>query len=197
MLTKILRWFLWGVLWLPWITSAQWVGFTKTVDAGFAWTVPAQGEVVLGDELSDLIQNAQSTVDFCFYDLEFPAVVTALLDAHSAGVAVRVITDDAHFTNPAIPELTDAGIPVIDDAFGDLNSGGGEMHNKFAIIDQSIVWTGSYNVTTYGTYSNANNALWLENSGLAAAFTDEFNEMWGSGTLTPDPATARFHGAKA
>lgn len=196
MLTRILRWLLLGILLMPLMTNAQWVGFTKTVDAGFSWTVPAQGEVVLGDELADLIQNAQSTVDFCFYDLEFPAVVAALLDGHSAGVTVRVITDDAHFSNSAIPELTDAGIPVIDDAFGDLNSGGGEMHNKFAIIDQSIVWTGSYNVTTYGTYSNANNALWLENSDLAAAYTAEFDEMWGSNTLTPDPAAARFHGAK-
>ena len=197
MLKNILMWLVrGGLFFMPILSFGQWVGFTKSIDPGFAWTIPAQGNIVLGNELAQLIDNATASVDFCFYDIEFPAVVTSLINAQQRGITVRVITDNALYSNPEILELENAGIPVIDDAFGDLNSGGGEMHNKFAVMDQAIIWTGSYNVTIYGTYSNANNGLWLENVGLASAYTTEFNEMWGSTTTTPNPATARFHGAK-
>lgn len=182
---------------LPLLAWSQWIGFNKSIDVAFAWETPARGANILGDELANLIQNAQGSVDACFYDVEFQPVLEAMIQAHDAGIAVRVITDDANVGNEAVLELLAAGIPVIDDAFGGLNSGGGEMHNKFCVIDHEIVWTGSYNLTIYGTYSNANNALWLEHTGLATAYTHEFNEMWGSSSLTPDPVNARFHGAKS
>ena len=95
--------------------------------------------------------------------------------------------------------LINAGIPVIDDAYG-VNSGDGFMHNKFAIFDfrdstsntDDWIWTGSYNVTDYGTESHANNAIEVQHHEISRAYTLEFEEMWGSKTNTPNQDSTRF-----
>jgi phosphatidylserine/phosphatidylglycerophosphate/cardiolipin synthase-like enzyme len=52
------------------------------------------------------------------------------------------------------------------------------MHNKFAVIDGTMVWTGSYNVTKNGQGKNNNNALLLKSGELADIYLQEFNEMF-------------------
>ncbi|HUV37707.1 MAG TPA: phospholipase D-like domain-containing protein [Patescibacteria group bacterium] len=83
-----------------------------------------------------------------------------------------------------------------------------QMHNKFVVVDNEWVWTGSWNFTVTGLYGseedqeacnlngNANNSILLHSTGLAQAYTDEFNEMWGSDVLVPDPHASNFHGRK-
>jgi len=83
-----------------------------------------------------------------------------------------------------------------------------QMHNKFAVIDGRWVWTGSWNFTPTGLYGslenkeaglllgNTQHAIEINDTALADAFTLEFDEMWGSGTLTPDSTVSDFHGRK-
>ena len=52
------------------------------------------------------------------------------------------------------------------------------MHNKFCVIDQKLVWNGSYNLTTNRTQRNENNALEFRSIKLARIFLREFNEMF-------------------
>lgn len=52
------------------------------------------------------------------------------------------------------------------------------MHNKFAVIDHQIVWTGSYNLT-YTAPFNTNNVVVIKDEAVAAAYTHEFEEMGG------------------
>jgi len=80
-------------------------------------------------------------------------------------------------------ELTAAGIPIVYDDRQAL------MHDKFAIIDQAILWTGSWNLTENGTYENNNNALRFAIPELAANYTVEFEEMFfddAFGTTSPE-----------
>ena len=58
--------------------------------------------------------------------------------------------------NPFAKRLIEAGIDVEDEKRSGL------MHNKFCVIDQKLVWNGSYNLTTTGTQRNENNALEFE-----------------------------------
>jgi phosphatidylserine/phosphatidylglycerophosphate/cardiolipin synthase-like enzyme len=178
------------------ILFGQWVGFTKSINPDFAVGSIAQSEVAIYEELVSLIDNSQTQIDICAYDIELQTVAEALISAQNRGVNIRVITDHDYLAEEGLISLQNAGVTIIDDAFGVLNSGSGEMHNKFVVIDASIVWTGSYNLTHYGTVSNANNALWIENTQLAAIYMDEFNEMWGSETMVPDENNARFHNQK-
>lgn len=90
----------------------------------------------------------------------------------------------------------------------DYYSPGPQMHNKFVVLDDTWVWTGSWNFTENGLYGteenrlagilggNTNHAIELNSPNLATIYTDEFEEMWGSSTATPDPNQAAFHGRK-
>ena len=59
------------------------------------------------------------------------------------------------------------------------SKGGDIMHNKFFIIDNKIVWTGSTNISDSGTGGyNANIALLIENTKFASFYTQEFEQMY-------------------
>jgi len=53
------------------------------------------------------------------------------------------------------------------------------MHNKFCILDNSKVITGSMNPTKNDANRNNNNLIIIESKTLAGNYLDEFNEMWG------------------
>ncbi|MYL49901.1 competence protein ComEA [Halobacillus litoralis] len=91
---------------------------------------------------------------------------------------------------------------------GSYYSPGQQMHNKFAVIDGTWVFTGSWNFTVTGLYGseenmqndvlggNTQHVVELNSTALADVFKTEFDEMWGSADLNPDPAVSNYHGRK-
>ncbi|OZM56486.1 competence protein ComEA [Lottiidibacillus patelloidae] len=87
---------------------------------------------------------------------------------------------------------------------GEYYSPGNQMHNKFALIDRKWVFTGSWNFTVTGLYGtdenmaagildgNQQHVVEIHSPELVDIYKVEFNEMWGSATLTPDKAAANF-----
>jgi phosphatidylserine/phosphatidylglycerophosphate/cardiolipin synthase-like enzyme len=53
----------------------------------------------------------------------------------------------------------------------------GFLHSKFVIIDQRIVWSGSWNPTINDTYRNNNNLLRMTLPALVANYQAEFEQM--------------------
>ncbi len=51
------------------------------------------------------------------------------------------------------------------------------MHNKFCILDNEIVVTGSMNPTNNGVYKNNNNMIIIHSKYLAKNYLEEFNEL--------------------
>ncbi len=95
---------------------------------------------------------------------------------------MRVVTDDEHGIedeDSTLPELIEAGIPVVDDGRSAY------MHDKFVIIDGREVWSGSWNLTINGTYRNDNNALVIRVPGVVANYQAEFEEMFSQGEFGP------------
>lgn len=133
----------------------------------------------LDEVLAAAIDKAERTLDFAAFELNSDAIRDAIAAAHERGLAVRIVTDDDHGLNDKnyshLRDLRQAGIGMRDDARSGL------MHNKFVIIDQKTVWTGSWNYTVNGSYRNNNNALVLENAAAAAAYQAEFDEMFVRG----------------
>lgn len=89
----------------------------------------------------------------------------------------------------ALVILENGGIPIIDDR-ADGSRGSDLMHHKFIVVDNKRVIVTSANFTTsdiHGDFAspesrgNSNNLLKIESPELARLFTQEFNEMWGSG----------------
>ena len=104
------------------------------------------------------------------------------------------------------------GDAELKDTSGGMNnyySWGDQMHNKFAVVDGTWVFTGSWNFTvsdTYGSDANraagvlsghTNHAVEIRSEDLADEYTGEFDEMWGSTTATPNITDSNFHSRKA
>jgi len=52
------------------------------------------------------------------------------------------------------------------------------MHNKFVVVDNQAVWTGSWNFTPNGTYRNNNHSIFINSPELAQNYSTEFAEMF-------------------
>lgn len=122
-------------------------------------------------------ERAQKTIDVAVFDLRLPSFTDALVRAKERGVDVRVLVDyDANqdgkeFTD-AVAKLDRAKIPVVKDDRGAL------MHNKFAVIDGRLLWTGSMNFTPNDTYRNNNNMLRVETPALIENYAHIFERLF-------------------
>jgi phosphatidylserine/phosphatidylglycerophosphate/cardiolipin synthase-like enzyme len=60
------------------------------------------------------------------------------------------------------------------------------MHDKFVVIDNSEVWTGSMNFTDSGAYTDNNNLMRIRSAKMAENYTKEFEEMFVDDKFGPD-----------
>ena len=118
-------------------------------------------------ELFEVINNAKSSVHCSFYDIDLERVIN-VLNKKSKTMDIKLVVDDANFHH----------VKHLKFAKKDLSYG--LMHNKFCIIDDKIVLTGSFNPTENGAYKNNNNLIIIESFYLSKNYEDEFNELWNS-----------------
>lgn len=129
---------------------------------------------MLRDLIND-VSRARTSIDVAAFDLDLAQLVDALIAAKRRGVNVRAVIDSENLSDPSVAMLTgrmqDRRIPVVFDRRAPF------MHNKFVVIDGTIVWTGSWNLTENCTFRNNNNALRIESRQIAAAYRREFEQM--------------------
>jgi len=176
------------------------VYFNHPVDTSVAQT---QNAVNLGNTLDDMlisyINACVSTLDIAIYNSYSASGTTgiagAINAAYTRGVQVRVIYDGSTSStmipllNPSIPKLASPN-----------SSTYGIMHNKFVLFDANntnpnlpYVWTGSTNWTTAQIDGpDKNNAIVIQDQALALGYKIEFEEMWGSTTMTPNTTLSKF-----
>jgi phosphatidylserine/phosphatidylglycerophosphate/cardiolipin synthase-like enzyme len=184
-------------------SGAMNVYFNYPVDTTLERGEKAQ-TVNIASKLIERINAATYSIDVCLYSLSGTVgadVADALIAAkNSRDVKMRVIGEADNSGTAPWGTLSSNSIPVIFDTYDAVNAGAGLMHNKFVIIDNrdttsdtdDWVWTGSWNATDPGNANDAQNAIEIQDKALANAYTAEFNEMWGSGTDTPNAAASRF-----
>ena len=139
------------------------------------------------EALAEAIAAARSSVDIAIYHLDLWSVRNALISAHRRGVRVRVTTESNYLDEAEIQDLIAAGIPVIGDERDSL------MHNKFVVIDEHEVWTGSMNLTVRGAYRNDNNLIRVRSSRLTENYLVEFEEMFTHGLFGDNVAAHTPH----
>jgi len=122
--------------------------------------------------LAAAIDAASESIDVAAQQINLWSIRDALIDAYQRGLRVRVVTESDYSTDPEIQALILAGIPLREDDRRPL------MHNKFVVIDEEEVWTGSMNLTVNGAYRNNNNLLRVRSTQLAGQYTEEFEEMF-------------------
>jgi phosphatidylserine/phosphatidylglycerophosphate/cardiolipin synthase-like enzyme len=126
-------------------------------------------------QLAAAINGVQRTLDIAAFEWNLQSLTDAVLAAHRRGVQVRMVVDDEHTirdSQSTINQLIDAGVSVVGDERSAL------MHNKFMILDSTVVWTGSWNYSINDTYRNNNNAVALRSQKVIQDYQTEFNEMF-------------------
>lgn len=127
---------------------------------------------------ADLLR-AQTQVDVAAFDLDAEPIVAALLTLEARGVTVRIVTDTDNADLPSIRRLRRGGISVVEDKRS------GFMHNKFIIIDNRYLWTGSMNFTTDDIYCYNNNTVRFDAPTLAVNYQAEMDEMYVARSFGP------------
>jgi phosphatidylserine/phosphatidylglycerophosphate/cardiolipin synthase-like enzyme len=121
------------------------------------------------------IQNARHSIRVAAYSFTSKEIARALVDAHRAGIDVRVVLDDSQKSErySGATFLANSGIPTR------TSSRYAIMHNKFLVIDGRHVQTGSFNYTTSAQERNAENVIVLWNQpAIAAAYGREWQRLW-------------------
>ena len=142
--------------------------------------VPADVEVYFSPSggcqqaVVESINKAASEIDVAIYIFTNPDIAEALVAAKVRGVKVRVLLDgdNVDMNYSKAESLVDNGIPVRHE------TGTGLMHNKFAVVDDSITLTGSFNWTRAAESANDENLLKITSPDLARQYAEEFSELW-------------------
>lgn len=120
------------------------------------------------------INSATKSVQCAFFDIDVGAL-TDSLGKKSSEVSVQVVIDKQNYEN----QLEGEGIRLAD--------GVQYMHNKFCIIDEYFVITGSANPTFNGFELNDNNLIVISSYPLAKNYAEEFSELWTGRYSGGDP----------
>ncbi len=120
------------------------------------------------------ILDARESVRVAIYSLSLPEIGNALIDAAKRGVSVELVMESQNMDSTAVEDLVAAGIPIA----GDGNDG--LMHDKFVIIDSTVVWTGSMNLTSTSVCEDLNNFVRMDASEIAGMYAKEFDEMFNN-----------------
>ncbi len=145
----------------------------------------------MNDTVAAWITSAQHTLDVAAYNLNDQTVVDAVNAAAANGVQIRWIYEGQN-ANIGLSSLSGSVV-----THPRTDGEGSGMHNKFIIgdadhVESAFVLTGSTNFTTGNFESDLNNVIVLEDQSLARAYELEFEEMWGSEGMAPDPLNAKF-----
>ncbi len=122
------------------------------------------------------IQGARHRIDVAVYQITSTDLARALVAAKDRGVRIRVLTDQekAKAGGAAMRIFLTAGLPV-------RTLGASEqslMHHKFALFDERVVATGSYNWTQSAERANYENLVFLDDPKVVARFSEEFQRLW-------------------
>ena len=129
-----------------------------------------------------VIASAKSTIRLAAYSFTSPKVVQALLHAKKRGVDVRVVVDDrgnrSKASVSAMNILLGAAIPVR------TNSKYAIHHDKYVIVDEIHVQTGSFNYSKAAAKSNSENVLVVwGNADLAYSYLKHWRNRFENGRL--------------
>jgi phosphatidylserine/phosphatidylglycerophosphate/cardiolipin synthase-like enzyme len=125
-----------------------------------------------------LLRATSRSIDAALYRLNNPALEAALEEAVKRGVQVRLLVDGNKYKESReTQELLAAGIVPFRLGYG-REGRGSKMHDKFVILDQRSVLTGSYNWTLESENENQENLVIIEEVQPVEAYAKEFEALW-------------------
>ena len=140
------------------------------------------------DPIFNLIASANTSIDIAITRIDRQEVVNALLNEAKSGTNIRIVTEKAYYDASNYkpfyealedPEANGGNIEIVTD----LEATPRLMNNRFMIIDQARVVTGSYNWESRWADRTFGDVINILNTNVAAAFTSQFNQMFIEGNF--------------
>ncbi|MFZ6814931.1 phospholipase D family protein [Undibacterium sp. Rencai35W] len=128
-----------------------------------------------------IISTSNMSLRLAAYTFTSPAIVRALLNAKKRGVDVQVIVDEkgnrSKTSTTALNLLVEAGIPTRTISKFAIH------HDKYIVVDDRHVQTGSFNYSQAATKSNSENVLVIwNNPTLATTYLNHWQSRFDQGT---------------
>ena len=125
-------------------------------------------------EIIKNINQAEAFINIAMYVFTDKEIALPLVKAHERGVKVRVYLDkdqvDYKYSQSRF--LVQKGFKVR------ISTNNYIMHNKFAIIDNHILLTGSYNWTFSANNRNDENLMVIDDPEIIEIFQNQFINLW-------------------
>ena len=127
-------------------------------------------------ELLEKLRNADNTIVIAVYWFTNWELFNVLVNKLQEGISVKLIIHNDFINN------RESGLPFQEfiDNGGEFyfSDGNNPMHNKFCIIDQSVLINGSYNWTYFAEEKNRENILVIEDENeVINSFSNEFQRL--------------------
>ena len=123
------------------------------------------------------IDNANEFINIAMYAFTDREIAQAILIAKDRGVDIKIYLDRSqvnakysksrYFINNVIKNIR-------------ISSNNYIMHNKFAVIDNEMVITGSYNWTASAGERNDENLLVIDDKNIIKKYQNQFNNLWNN-----------------
>ena len=123
----------------------------------------------------NLINSAKVSIKVAAYSFTSPEIAQALIAAYEKGLRVQVVLDKSNDTNQysAATFLENKNVPLR------INYRYKIMHNKYIIVDNISVETGSFNYTKAAENGNAENVITLyDNPVVAEQYSKNWQLLW-------------------
>lgn len=149
----------------------------------FSFNTLAKTEVYFSlydDPESIIIKNIDDSKEFiniAMYTFTDREIAQAIISAKDRGVDIKIYLDRSqvnaeysksrYFVNNGIKDIR-------------ISSNSYIMHNKFAVIDNKIVITGSYNWTASAGERNDENLLVIDDKNIVKKYQNQFNNLWNN-----------------
>lgn len=147
--------------------------FAGEIDIGFS---PRMGSL---DLVLKTINAAKNNLCMATYSFTSKPIVKALMLAKSRGVDIKIVSDQHANSGKytAVRFLANQGFNVR------LSQNYAIMHNKFIVIDNQTVETGSFNYSGAAAKKNAENVIVIwNNREVASAYNNECNRLFNEAT---------------
>ena len=123
------------------------------------------------------IDNAKEFINIAMYTFTDREIAQAIIKAKDRGVDIKIYLDrsqvNAKYTKSRY--FVNSGIKDVR-----ISSNNYIMHNKFAVIDNEIVITGSYNWTASAGERNNENLLVIDDKNIIIKYQDHFEILWNN-----------------
>ena len=122
------------------------------------------------------INSSKNSIDFAVYGFDGQdEIINALINARKRGVEIRGVSDSNDTKTPTYEDNNKlkGQTNIVYDVSQKI------MHNKFFIIDDTLVFTGSMNISKTGCGGyNSNSIIVVRDVNFAQAYKNEFNQMY-------------------